>query len=167
LIREPANALERSTRDHARADQYRFAAFEMKDTSFSHEREVRAVIQAVPYDAGTLETARTEIERLDLSLVGLNPDWVLVELAQVLLEEEAIKKQLRVAEALFLPVPGGFITQVSIDPRCSLYKQKHMRSFFEERGIPIASSTCFGYAANAFDVKPRSNVLRSATSLIQ
>ena len=125
------------------------------------------MIQAVPYDAGTLETARTEIERLDLSMVGLNPDWVLVELAQVLLEEEAIKKQLRVAEALFLPVPPRFITQVSIDPRCSLYKQKHMRSFFEERGIPITSSTCFGYAANAFDVKPRSNVLRSATSLIQ
>ena len=140
----------------------------MKDASFSHEMEVRAVIEAVPYDGVTLEIARMESDRIAANRkADPKEDWVMLELAQLILAEEAVKKQLPVAEILFLPVPDGFITQVSIDPRCNPYKQEHMRSFFEERGIPVASSTCFGYAANMLDVQPRSKLLRRTPGLIR
>jgi len=161
LIRTPGKVEEWSRRDIARAEQYKFAAFELKDVSFSHEMEMRAVIEAVPYNAETLETARTEMhQKINRAyLVDPKYDNTILEYARAILREEGVKKQLAVSEALFLPVPQGFITQVSIDPRCPSHKRKYMTNFFREKDISIIPSACFGYAANTFRVQPRSSLL--------
>lgn len=161
LIKEPATGAGWSVRDEARVTQYKFAAFELKDVSFSHEMEVRAVVEAVPYDAQTLEIARTEMQRKIDRATLMDPkyDKTILEYAQAILREEGVKKQLTASEVLFLPVPPGFITQVSIDPRCDPHKREYMTNFFRERGIPVIPSRCFGYAANLISVQPRSKLL--------
>lgn len=162
LIRRSGKVEDWSHRDLARADQYQFAPFELKDASFSHEIEIRAIIEAVPYDVENLKIARSELHKnIDYGkLTEPNYDRGMLRYAHAILREEGAKKQLAPVGALFLPVPQGFITQVSIDPRCPPHKYEHMRSFFSERGIPIISSTCFGYAANVLGVQPRSKLLR-------
>jgi hypothetical protein len=167
LIKTPGKVEEWSRRDFARADQYKFAAFELKDASFSHEMEMRAVIEAVPYDAETLAIAKTEMyQKIDPSnLMNVVYDRATLRYARAILREERTKKQLTVSEALFLPVPQGFITQVSIDPRCDLHKHEYMTNFFRERGIPVIPSTCFGYAANMISAQPRRKLLNRESKL--
>ena len=162
LIKESATGAGWSLRDRARAAQYEFAAFELKDVSFSHEMEVRAIVEAVPYDAETLEIARTELHQKNLGQANImDPihERGALRYARAILREEGVKKQLAASEALFLPVSEGFITQVSIDPRCDPHKREYMTNFFRERGIPVIPSTCFGYAANIINVQPRSKLL--------
>lgn len=164
LIKESATGAGWGLRDRARAAQYEFAAFELKDASFSHEMEVRAIIQAVPYDAETLEIARTELhQKIDhANMMDPIHERGALRYARAILREEGVKKQLAASEVLFLPVPEGFITEVSIDPRCDPHKREYMTNFFRERGIPVIPSTCFGYAANIINVQPRSKLLGRA-----
>ncbi len=167
LIGTPATVADWSARDLARAGQYKFAPFELKDASFSHEKEVRAVIEAIPYDAETLEIAKRKLHQTIDQADLMDPKYgrATTRYARAILREEGIKKQLTASEALFLPVPQGFITQVSIDPRCHPHKREYMTNFFREKGIPIIPSTCFGYAANMISVQPRSKLLSRAPEL--
>jgi hypothetical protein len=41
---------------------------------------------------------------------------------------------------------------VALDPRCPPHKSDFMRRWFEERGIRVVQSKCFGYLADDLDL---------------
>ena len=52
----------------------------------------------------------------------------------------------------FAPCPADFIESVAIDPRCPPHKSDFMRRWFEQRGIRVVQSKCFGYLADDLDL---------------
>jgi hypothetical protein len=44
------------------------------------------------------------------------------------------------------------IDSVALDPRCPPHKSDFMRRWFEERGIRVVQSKCFGYLADDLDL---------------
>jgi len=152
-------ALGRSFREGKRAIQYRFEAMEHKDESFSHEAEVRLILNCAHYNAQTLKMAQNAIagmiSRPDTDINHPDHERVMLMYARALLREEAWKMNIPCQPQVFLPLHSNFVSEVTIDPRCSQHKRQFMKEFFEARGIPVSESTCFGHAAHQLAVKAR------------
>lgn len=166
-IHKGTELLGRSIRESKRAIQYRFEALEHKDQSFSHEAEVRLIINCTPYNTQTLKIARTDIDEM-LSRPETDTDHpdhehAMLSYARAILREEAWKQDIRCSAQLMLPLHANFVSEVTIDPRCSSHKQRFMEAFFESRGIPVSHSTCFSHIASRLVVKARRS-LESSTS---
>jgi len=79
--------------------------------------------------------------------------------ARAILREEAWKLRLTCKPSIALPLQAGFVTEVTIDPRCPQHKEQFMRNYFEDLGIRVVESNCFGHAAGHFVVTPRRSLL--------
>lgn len=55
---------------------------------------------------------------------------------------------------LFAQCPPSFVENVAIDPRCPPHRKEFMTHWFEQCGIQVVQSHCFGYAPEAFEVYP-------------
>jgi len=158
IPKEP-DLLGRGLREGKRAIQYRFEALEHKDESFSHEAEVRLILNCAPYNTETLKVAQTYIaEMISRPETDVNhPEYerLLLRYARAILREEAWKRDIPCKPQVSLPLHSAFISEVTIDPRCSPHKQRFMKDFFDARGIPVSQSTCFGHAAHQLVVKAR------------
>lgn len=166
MIRPPDFSSSASHRDHARSRQYQFTGLALKDASFAHEAEVRLILTYAPYTPETLAIASNDLKRMaerddtDANDPGYERSMLLY--ARAILREEALKLRLPCKDSIALPLFPRFISEVTIDPRCSAHKRRFMESYFKNLGVQIAESTCFGHAANHFSVKPRSKLLNGA-----
>lgn len=151
--------LGRGLREGKRAIQYRFEALEHKDESFSHEAEVRLIVNCAPYNTETLRIAHADIaemiSRPETDVNHLDHERSMLLYARAILREEAWKKGIPCKPQILLPLHSTFISEVTIDPRCSPHKRRFMKRFFESHGIPVSKSTCFGHAAQQVVVKGR------------
>ncbi|GEM_PF-1646507 len=147
-----------------RAEQYRFETLEHKDSSFAHESEVRLILAFSPYNEDTLAVARSELaemaSRSDTDSTHSEYERGMLLYARAILREEAWKRRLTCKPSIYLPLHKDFVTDVTIDPRCPPHKRQFMRSYFENQGISVAESTCFGHAAGGFVVTPRHSLLQ-------
>lgn len=157
--------LRRGLRESKRAIQYRFKALEHKDHSFSHEAEVRLIMNFTPYNNETLEIAQSDIaemiRRPDTDIDDPDHERSMLLYARAILREEAWKRDLCCTPQISLPLPAGFISEITIDPRCPSHKQQFIRDFFQARGIPVTQSNCFGHVARRLVVKARRHLLIS------
>jgi hypothetical protein len=152
-----------SKAENRRAAQYRFETLEHKDSSFAHESEVRLILAIAPYNEDTLAVARSALadmsSRPDTDSTHSEYERGMLLYARAVLREEAWKRRLACRPSISLPLHAGFVTDVTIDPRCPPHKRRFMRSYFEDLGIHIVESRCFGHAADSFVVTPRRSLL--------
>lgn len=158
-IDKKRDIMSRGLRENQRATQYRFEALEHKDQSFSHESEIRLIINCAPFDTTTLQIAQANIHEMKNRPEAdvddpRNGQWMLAY-ARAILREEAWKRGMHCKPHIDLRLHPKFIKEVAIDPRCPDHKQRFMRKFFEARGITLSQSSCFGHAASNFVVQPR------------
>lgn len=119
--------------------------FSLKDNSFEHEKEVRIVVRLgeEPCDEellalqGFIETEHPyhSLIKSDLALFGS-------------------VKNCNLQEKEFVNCPNDFIENIAIDPRCPAHKEDFMRNWFQDHGIKVVKSNCFGYIPDSFDVFP-------------
>lgn len=108
----------------------------LKDISFQHENEVRAVVRLGEEKCHEYDlTNHEQISKFRLDSWG----WV---------------KSETLPEYEFSACPNNFIDTVAIDPRCPLHKARFMEHWFKEKGIRVVKSNCFGYIPNEFEVYP-------------
>jgi len=159
-ISHEVDPLDLSKAESRRVAQYAFETLEHKDSSFAHESEVRLILAFAPYNDDTLAVARSRIaemaSRSDTDYVTHSKyERGMLIHARAILREEAFKWRLACTPSIYLPLHKGFVTDVTIDPRCPPHKRQFMCSYFENQGIHVAESTCFGHAAGKFVVTPR------------
>jgi len=132
-----------------REQQRRFVELQtscsLKDVSFQHEQEIRLSVRlgeehcrpAVLQERALLDPSHPYNSTLK-TMLGL---WGFV-------------RHVAIPQREFVTCPEDFVESVAIDPRCPPHKAAFMRSWFEERGVPVVQSTCFGYLPESFDVFP-------------
>jgi hypothetical protein len=113
----------------------------LKDISFEHEREVRLIVRLG-------EEICTE--ELLQNAAALDPGHA---------RHAEFKRSLqRLGEVATLAMPPydfaacgeDLIESVALDPRCPPHKSDFMRRWFEQRGIRVVESKCFGYLPDEF-----------------
>lgn len=146
-----------------RLDQYSFEPLEHKDISFAHESEIRLILCFTPYDEVTLANTRDAFAKMpstpNTDIADVKYQSNMRTAARVILRSEAYKRGLSCESSIRLPLPPGFITDLTIDPRCPPHKLRFMRSYFSGLGVKISESKCFGNLAHNFDLTPRSTIL--------
>jgi len=146
-------------REQKRAIQYRFEALEHKDQSFAHEAEVRLILNFTPFNVDTLKIARKDMaemrSRPETDFNHPEYDRGMLLYGRAILREEAWKRSLSCLPSISLPLPAGFIQEVTIDPRCPSHKQRIMRDYFQARGVPVVDSSCFGHVGRRIVVSAR------------
>lgn len=136
IPKEP-DLLGRGLRESKRAIQYRFEALEHKDQSFSHEAEVRLIINCAPHNTETLKIAQTDIDEMvnrpetDVSHPEHGRSMLLY--GRAILREEAWKRDMRCTPHISLPLHSAFVTEVTIDPRCPVHKHQFMKDYGRTR----------------------------------
>lgn len=136
-------------RYYLREQQRRFSELRttcrLKDTSFEHEAEVRLFVRlgeetcstAVLEDRELLDPSHQYHSVLKENLRV----WGFVSSASLPLQE-------------FAPCSEDLVETVAIDPRCPPHKADFMRRWFQNHGIRIVQSTCFGYLPDSFELYP-------------
>ena len=151
----------RGNRDMQRANEYKYSPFSLKDSSFSHEREVRAIITAGCFDNAILRAAIESDQSYSIILNdtadACKRDGALLGICHKI-QELSDKKGLGLPDSFKLEVGTDFIKSVTIDPRCPPHKEAFMRDFFTNQGITIRESRCFGHAAKGASLIPRRNI---------
>jgi hypothetical protein len=147
-------------RNMQRGNEYRFIAFSVKDSSFSHEREVRAIVTATPYDESMQKDAEDYLSKPDKSASTIKATGQDVGLfaARHVIRESSMKRGGPLPEYMSLNVDRDSILSVTIDPRCPSHKRFFIRDFFEKHKIPIRESGCFGHAAKSVSLIPRQSI---------
>ncbi len=152
-----------SVADRRRMAQYKFETLEHKDDSFAHEAEVRLILTVAAYNDDTLLIARRSLAEISscMKIDHHHPDHDRNMLSYVrsILQEQAGKLGLCCEPKFDLPLPTNFITGVTVDPRCPPHKLHFIRAYFENMGVQVSESNCFGHAASKFNVTPRQRVL--------
>jgi hypothetical protein len=146
---KPPVGAEMDARYWQREEQRRFAELQktcqLKDSSFSHEAEVRLSVRLG--EEVFTERALDDQELLDPThqyhrvLKGDLMAWGWVNTVQI-------------PEREFVDCPIDLIESVAIDPRCPPHKANFMSSWFRERGVRLENSTCFGYLPDTFSAFP-------------
>lgn len=148
-----------SDRDSFRSMQYQFSALELKDSSFAHESEIRLVLTYSPYTPSTLAVAAISLQEMlarpDTNINLPEHDSAMLAYARAILREEALRQKLVCKDSISLPLQPDFISNVTIDPRCSPHKRNFIQAYFKTYGIPVLESKCFGHASSHFSVTPR------------
>lgn len=164
LVKEYKTGLDRSSRDIARSDQYYFSSFELKDASFAHEAEIRLILECVPYTVQTLQIAARDMASMN-ERFPTNPspehDKGMLRYARANLREEALKRGIQCSDSIALPLPIGSIFEVCIDPRCRAHKRHFMKQYFDQLGVKVVESDCFGYAGHSLSMLPRNKLLKT------
>lgn len=146
-------------RESKRAIQYRFEALEHKDQSFAHEAEVRLIMNFTPFNSDTLKIAGGNMaamrSRPDTDINHPDYNRGMLRFGRAILREEAWRRSLSCEPHISLPLPIGFIQEVTIDPRCPVHKQRFMRAYFKARGIPVTESSSFGHVAQKIVIGAR------------
>lgn len=118
----------------------------LKDTSFSHEQEVRAIVR--------------------LGNGRLNAEWfeLTQEKHENKMQKSAILRLLSYFNFLpndctpkleFSECPVNFIESIAIDPRCPSHKKEFIYDWFMQRNIRTVESSCFGYLPEKLDFFPK------------
>lgn len=125
-------------------------ACELKDESFSHEKEVRVIVR-LGKEAVTDNTLEKQ-------------KWLYAAIKQGNVEMlQAIRQTLsfwryvyseEMPQREFRPVPEQFIKSVAIDPRCPPHKTRYIRNTLKNAGLNVVTSTCFGYIPDTFEIFP-------------
>jgi len=161
-IPRETNYANRGVREEQRAVEYRFAALEHKDLSFAHESEVRLIVSCVSYDRSTLQVAIRDMAEMEgrPSTDVNHPEHprFMLAYARAILREEAWKRHMRCKPYITIPLHSGFISEITIDPRCADHKKHFIHKYFKAHGIPVTQSSCFGHAASAFAIKSRRKI---------
>ena len=161
-IKSPMSISEWSSRDRERFHQYHFAPFTLKDESFSHEQEVRAVLQMAAIDRQVLDEIKVALAAEDWSLavndVALKNAKTYY--ARSIAQEQSRKRGLVLPQSIELSTPNGFVSSAAIDPRCPPHKRAFMEEFLKAHNVPIIESTCFGHAVNHIPIIPRAKLLQ-------
>ncbi|PCI59827.1 MAG: hypothetical protein COB35_10405 [Gammaproteobacteria bacterium] len=101
----------------------------IKDMSFSHENEIRAVIQVGKVDARQFDEIIDNRGFLPTTVNGL--------------ANRASPKDF--SDMLFIDTQEDFIEEVCIDPRCPPFKKLEIKRLFESLGVSVTESSAFGY----------------------
>jgi hypothetical protein len=153
----------RGPRQSKREIQYLFEALKHKDQSFSHEAEVRLIMNFTPFNSDTLRIANSDMaemrSRPDTNTSHPNHNRAMLLYGRAILREEAWKRSLSCTPHISLPLPTGFILGVTIDPRCPSHKQRFMKDYFQAHGIPVSDSSSFGHVAQRIVVSARRHLL--------
>ena len=119
----------------------------LKDSSYEHEFEIRAVVRLgeSKCDESLLklrELLDPKHPQHDNLLPYFSEYFGLVEFTQLPRFE-------------FPRCSKIFVQSVKIDPRCPPHKRNFMEKWFRERDIEIEESSCFGYIPKTFTVFPK------------
>lgn len=128
----------------------------LKDVSFQHESEVRLSVRIGE------EYCRESVFRLHKILNELqlpdSSDPYRSALYRTALKSDlnywGFVKQPDVPAREFVTCPADLIDSVAIDPRCPPHKAAFMQAWFEQHGVSVVQSTCFGYLPASFSVFP-------------
>lgn len=121
------------------------SAFALKDTSFEHEKEVRLVARM-----GELRVSQTMLDILALP----DSEPMKTSVLRRYLQSVPPISESTVPSHLTVRVPDALIESVAIDPRCAPHRAAFIERWFQERGIPVCKSSCFGYLPSKFEVFP-------------
>jgi len=117
----------------------------LKDHSFEHEKEVRVTIR--------LGETKCDARLLELKAsIGISDEHN--DDVKSILSCLSNIKTVHIPEKEYIECPNNLIETVAIDPRCPPHKEAFMRRWFEEHGIAVVKSHCFGYLPTLFDVYP-------------
>lgn len=132
-----------------REQQRRFVELQtscsLKDVSFQHEQEIRLAVRL-----GEEHCRPSLFEEQEL----LHPSHPHSSVLKSMLNFWGFVRQVGIPEREFVTCPKDLIESVALDPRCPPHKAAFMKYWFEEHGIPVVQSTCFGYLPASFDVFP-------------
>lgn len=132
-----------------REDQRRFrelsSTCRLKDSSFSHEAEVRLSVRLG--EECCTESMFEEQHWLD-------PEHQFHILIREHLRSWGWVSTADLPEREFVDCPSNLIDTVAIDPRCPGHKASFMTEWFRAHGIQVVNSTCFGYLPESFSVFP-------------
>ena len=117
----------------------------LKDSSFSHEAEVRLSVRV-----GEEHCTESMFDEKR----WLNPDHQFHSLIREHLRSWGWVNTVETPEREFVECLPGLIDTVAIDPRCPSHKARFMTDWFRERKIQVVNSTCFGYLPESFSVFP-------------
>lgn len=122
----------------------------LKDSSFAHEREVRLAVRINEITLSeahwvNLDHCTTAIAKEDAPYRKILRDY---------LSAYDGPPAIKLPPREFVPIDDGLIESVAIDPRCPEHKARFMRDSFKAHGVPIVTSSCFGYLPDSFDVFP-------------
>jgi len=120
----------------------------LKDSSFEHELEIRAVVRL-----GESKYNEMLMELKD-ALDPKDPryDGIIFRFSELFGWVEFTE----LPRFEFARCSNNFVTSVTIDPRCPPHKRQFMEKWFIERDIKIEDSHCFGYIPDSFSVFPKS-----------
>lgn len=132
-----------------REEQRRFAELRttcrLKDSSFSHEAELRLNVRL-----GEEHCSQRVLEEQAL----LDPTHQFHEVGRDMLKSWGWVSTVPVPEREFIDCPPDLIESVAIDPRCPAHKAHFIAAWFRDRGVRVVNSTCFGYLPDTFSVFP-------------
>jgi len=117
----------------------------LKDSSFSHEAEVRLSVR--------LGEERCTPAMLE-EKAWLDPNHQYHHLLKDQLKSWRWIDKSSIPEREFIECHPNLIETVAIDPRCPGYKASFIASWFRERGVQVVNSTCFGYLPDTFSAFP-------------
>ena len=136
-------------RYYQREEQRRFVelqtTFNLKDSSFQHEAEVRLVVRL-----GEETCSKAVLEERAL----LNPGHQYHSIMKENLRAWGSVTNVMLPERDFVSCPANLIESVAVDPRCPPHKAEFIRDWFERGGVSIVESDCFGYIPDSFSVYP-------------
>lgn len=117
----------------------------LKDISFKHEDEVRLSVQF------------GETKSIGLILRG-QPYYFSSGIEKKVVDDNlqslSFLQENKIPKRNFLDCPEDLIESVAIDPRCPQHKKEFISNWFNNKGIEVVESSCFGYIANKFDIFP-------------
>jgi len=120
-------------------------SFNIKDSSFEHEAEIRITIRLGEEECN---------EQLLREQAFLDPQHEYHALANDITRVMGTVTRTQLPEREFVQCPENFVEMVAIDPRCPAHKASFIRDWFRGHGIKIVESSCFGYIPDSFDVFP-------------
>jgi len=127
-----------------RIDELR-KSFNMKDSSFEHEAEIRIAVRLAEEECS---------ERLLQEQAFLDPQHEYHALANDIVRVFGLVTKTQLLEREFVQCPENFVETIAIDPRCPAHKASFIRDWFRGQGIKVVESSCFGYIPDSFDVFP-------------
>jgi hypothetical protein len=121
----------------------------IKDSSFEHEYEIRALVRL----------AETKFDKQILELKEIAEDPTNLKYHDVVDYFHELFDYVKITQLPdfeFAHCSSDFVTAVTIDPRCPSHKRHFMEKWFREKNIPIEDSYCFGYIPDSFSIFPKS-----------
>lgn len=132
-----------------REEQRRFTELRttcrLKDSSFSHEAEVRLNVRL-----GEERFSEAALDEQALYDIGHQHH----KLIRDHLKSWGWVGTVQIPEREFIGCPPELVESIAIDPRCPPHKAQFIGSWFRERGVRVVNSTCFGYLPDTFSAFP-------------